>query len=521
MKTKDLLSIIFVISIIFVSILQYNVYAANASITASKTSIEKGQTININANISSASSWALDAQASGGTFTKSDDRVGNTNSGNNENTTVKLGTFTANTAGTYTITLSGYVVDGETLSKTNVSGSVKITVNEPATTLPPSNGGSTGGNTGGSTGGNTGGGTTTTPTAPKFTDVSKTVYTNTDNVNLRASWSTSSAATTVPKGTELRLTGTSTEKVNGYVWYRVTYNGQIKYVSKELITETKPEEKSNNANLKTLAIEGVELTPAFSTDVTEYSVKLVDFNGTDINVTAEAEDEKSVVKLVGNTDLKVGENIITVTVTAEDGTTKIYTITAVKEETTAFGLSSLTIKDVELKGFLTEKYDYKVSFEGLDKLEIEAIASEEGATIEILGNENLVEGENLITIIVTSADGSKTATYQIKATKLAVTAQEEVKEINMKAILISALIALVVLVIIIILIVKYVKRNSLPVVDYEYHDNLDNKEDKNDTEFANEIAPEIDAVKETKVDDLYEENVDDMPRRRGKGKHSK
>lgn len=88
------------------------------------------------------------------------------------------------------------------------------------------------------------------------------------------------------------------------------------------------------------------------------------------------------------------------------------------------------------------------------------------------------------------------AINQIKATKLATVVQEEVKEINIKAILISALIALVVLVIIIILVAKYVKRNSVPVVEYEYHDNLENKQDgKSDVEFSNEIMPETNVIK--------------------------
>ena len=514
-KNIKVINICLIVAILINLIIVTNkVEAATFAVTSSKSTVTVGDTFTV----------TIDGTGLTGKYSI----TGNANvtiSGDTspwiENTKATV-TCTGKAEGTATITVTPVTVADSTtgVDQSLSAKSVNVTVKAKETTPPPSNGGSTGG----STGGNTGGGTTTTPTAPKFTDVSKTVYTNTDNVNLRSSWSTSSAATTVPKGTELRLTGTSTEKVNGYVWYRVTYNGQIKYVSKDLITETKPEEKSNNTNLKSLSVEGVELTPAFSSDVTEYSGKLVDFKESYISVLAEAEDEKSIVRIVGDNDIKIGQNVITATVTAEDGTSKIYTITVVNEETTAFGLSSLTIKDVELKGFSTEKYDYKVSFEGLDKLEIEAIASEEGATIEILGNENLVEGENLITIMVTSADGSKTATYQIKATKLAVTAQEEGKEINMKAILISALIALVVLVVIIILIVRYVKRNSLPVVDYGYYDNLNNKEDKNDTEFASEIVPETDVVEETDVeaDELYEEDIDDdTPRKRGRGKHSK
>lgn len=509
--------------------------AASTDFRAGNTDIKVGKTTTITVDIVNTETWNLTVTANGGKLsgtTSSTDAAGSEVSKN-----VISCTFSASAAGTYVITLSGSVA-GSDLIKQNVSKTITIKVSEE--TPPPSGGntgGSTGGtsgggttggntgtNTGGSTGGTTGGGTTTTtPAKPTFKDVSKTVYA-TGDINLRSSWSTSSAAVQVEKGTELRLTGTSTEKVNGYVWYRVTYNGKIKYVSKDLITETKPEEeKSKNANLKSLTIEGVDLIPEFNPEVTEYSVKLIDFKDRDLNITAEPEDEKSVVKIVGNTNI-TDENEITITVTAEDGTSKIYTIKAIKETTKAFGLASLTIKDVELKGFSTEKYEYKVQFETLDKLEIEAIATEEGATIEILGNENLKEGENLITIMVTSVDGTKTATYQIKATKLVVVEQEEVKEINMKAVLISGIIALVVLVIIIILITVYVRRNSLPVVDYEYHDNLDNN-NENDTEFADEIAPNTNSEKEVKtsrVDELFTQDIEeDRPRRRGKGKHSK
>ena len=55
------------------------------------------------------------------------------------------------------------------------------------------------------------------PTEPTFTDTNKTMY-STGNINLRTSWSTSSSATSIEKGTELNVTGTSTEKINGYVW---------------------------------------------------------------------------------------------------------------------------------------------------------------------------------------------------------------------------------------------------------------------------------------------------------------
>lgn len=367
-------------------------------------------------------------------------------------------TLTAKAEGTATITVTATDVVDDTLDYNQVTGSktINITVKAKETPKPPD-----GGNTGNNQGGNNGG-TNDKPTVtePKFTSVSKTVYA-TGDINLRSSWSTSSSATKVAKGTELKLTGTSTEKVNGYVWYRVTYNGQIKYVANNLITEKKPEEeKSNNTNLKTLSIENVELSPAFSADVLQYTAKITEYKEKGIKVVAEAEDAKSTVKVEGNTNIVEGENIITVEVTAEDGTKKTYKIILTNEkEATTLGLQSLKIKDVELKGFSPDKFEYEVSFRDLEKLEIEAIANEEGAIIEISGNENLMEyGEHLITIMVSSADGTQVVTYQIKANKLEQEMQSTKNELDIKNILICGVIALIILVLIILLIVKYVKR---------------------------------------------------------------
>ena len=212
--------------------------------------------------------------------------------------------------------------------------------------------------------------------------------------------------------------------------------------------------------MKTLSIENVELSPAFSADVLQYTAKITEYKEKEIKVVAEAEDAKSTVKVEGNTNIVEGENVIAVEVTAEDGTKKTYKIILTNEkEATTLGLQSLKIKDVELKGFSPDKFEYEVSFRDLEKLEIEAIANEEGAIIEISGNENLMEyGEHLITIMVSSADGTQVVTYQIKANKLEQEMQSTKNELDIKNILICGVIALIILVLIILLIVKYVKR---------------------------------------------------------------
>lgn len=532
MKKNKIIVLLFVILILLVICsLHTKTYAAGSfEVSASSNNINVGDTItvyikgnnaygkvNISANNATLSAYSVFLQ--------------------NDTKTVNL---TAKSAGTITVSVTPAAEGLGDIEENPITGtkSTKITVKAPST--GGNTGGQTGGNNGESTGGNNGG--STTVTEPKFTSANKTVYA-TGDINLRSSWSTSSSATRVSKGTELKLTGTSSQKVNGYVWYRVTYNGQTKYVSRDLITETKPEEKeekSNNTNLQTLAIEGVELTPTFSADVTEYSAKLVNYKEQSLKINAEAEDSKSTVKVEGNEEIKIGENVISITVTAEDGTTKVYKVTVTNEEKEGLGLSSLVIKGVELKNFSPSKFNYEIEFKEIDKLEIEAIANEEGATVEIIGNENLTElGEHVITIIVTSADGEQIATYTITANKVAV--EEAKQELNIKSILICALIALVVLVAIIILIVKYVKGNSSAEVDYVYNDNLENKDEKDietkeEIEQNNEIETEKEVeVKETKqveekqeeknkkptVDDLYADYDDEPVKKRGKGRHSK
>lgn len=542
MKKRILKLYILIVSIVTI-ILGMNNYSYGKAVTNDPT-IESGGTVNITISTTTAvSSFKIQLSSNSGLIFQSVTRnsifIGNTNGttingASAEGSSKTLATYTfkvPEVTETRKYTVEFFITGMDNESNTTTTSTVTVT--------PKTNqGGQTGGNTGSSTGGNNGGTTTNKPTVtePKFTSTNKTVYATSD-INLRSSWSTSSSATKIAKGTELKLTGTSTEKVNGYVWYRVTYNGQTKYVSKDLITENKPEEKANN-NLKILKIEGVELTPEFNANVTEYSIQLTNYKENELKILAEAEDNKSTVKIEGNTNLKLGENVITITVTAEDGTKKVYTITATKEDKEALGLKSLVIKDVELKDFSTDKFEYEIEFEALEKLDIEAIPNMEGATVEILGNENLVDGENTITIIVTSADGEQTATYQIKANRLIQSKQEENRELNIKSLLICGLIALVVLVIIIILIIKYVKNNDNSNIDYVYNDNLNNEQNENnsqDNEHAKEeeieenekkqeeiqVEETSNQVRKSKVDELFDNYEEETQKKKGRGKHSK
>ena len=99
----------------------------------------------------------------------------------------------------------------------------------------------------------------------------------------------------------------------------------------------KQENKSNNANLKWLTVpKGCTLVPKFSKDVTNYTCT-VPGSVTSFPMDWEAEDKGATTKVSSGYQLKVGENTRTVTVTAADGTKKVYTvkITRLAPEVTA------------------------------------------------------------------------------------------------------------------------------------------------------------------------------------------
>ena len=127
------------------------------------------------------------------------------------------------------------------------------------------------------------------------------------------------------------------------------------------------------------------------------------------------------------------------------------------------GLESLKIEGVEISpGFKTDEYNYTVKYIGEDKkLQIEAIATETYYEVEITGNKDLKEGENLITILVSDTNGKNVATYQLTVNKSLVDeeaiAKEEAKNQEIQkniAIIISCVVGAIIVLIIIIVIVK-------------------------------------------------------------------
>ncbi len=90
------------------------------------------------------------------------------------------------------------------------------------------------------------------------------------------------------------------------------------------VTVKAPSTYSSNNNLSSLSISPGTLTPAFSKDVTTYNAS-VDSSCTRLIVSANAEDSKATISIWGAA-LDPGDNTTKITVTAENGTKKVYTI---------------------------------------------------------------------------------------------------------------------------------------------------------------------------------------------------
>ncbi len=461
----------------------------------------------------------------------------------NTSTTIK---YKATKVGTVSIKVSASDMTDLDNSSNKVTGSKTYTV----TIKEKSNNSSSSGNSGNSSSSNSSGNTTTTKT-PTFKSVNQKVYTTKD-CNLRSSWSTSSAATSVQKGTELTLTGTSTQNIGGYTWYRVTYQGATKYIASSLITYTKPnedekneednkedDEKSSNKNLSSLAIDGIEMTPTFNKDTTQY-VAHVDGDVDELKINAKAEDSKAKVSIEGNKGLKEGDNIIKVKVTAEDATTRTYFITVTKGEgtevDTKLKLTQLSIERVNFEDtFKPDVYSYELDLTSYVKnLDITAVPSQADANVDISGNEEFKEGQNVIVILLTSADGSETATYQIKVNVPAeVMEKEEEKQDTTLYILIGIAVAVVIIAIIVV-----VRRHRASRED-DYEDDFSEDEDKveevgrrrfssyddryqtEDEEDKEEEERHSRSSRNSTLDDFLNAQDDDDGDRRPRGRHSR
>ena len=87
---------------------------------------------------------------------------------------------------------------------------------------------------------------------------------------------------------------------------------------------------SPDNRLSTLKVGSYALTPAFNNDTANYSV-VVPYATSSVTVTATPKNSKAKVSGAGNVSLKVGSNTVKLTVTAQNGSQRTFTLTIARE----------------------------------------------------------------------------------------------------------------------------------------------------------------------------------------------
>ena len=191
-----------------------------------------------------------------------------------------------------------------------------------------------------------------------------------------------------------------------------TFQTETDNLTEEELEELEKEQEANK-NLEYLRIDGYEMYPEFNKNTINYYV-IIPAGVTSLDIEAEPEVEGAIVRVSGNTKLTKKENTIRVRVTAIDGTSRTYTITASREPEVNLKLSSLQIEGVNLDQTFDEStyyYTSKLEDTELEKLNVTAVANDPNAKIEILGADKLENGRNLINVVVENEE--ETTIYQI------------------------------------------------------------------------------------------------------------
>lgn len=233
--------------------------------------------------------------------------------------------------------------------------------------------------------------------------------------------------------------------------YKATYSLTVK--DKRSVTskdndkskdDSKTKVKSSNANLKSLSVSKGSLKPKFDKDTLSYSVN-VGSSTSKITVSSDKESAKakvyyyvndSRVSSLKNIKLNYGKNKIVISVVAENGKVKKYTVIVNREKKDSSSddkpvLSNInTLDNITVSGYdidfdsYVNSYNLTVSYDK-EEVKITTKKTDSKSTVKYYVNDNEVsnlnnvsldEGKNKIKIVVTSESG-KDNTYNLVITR--------------------------------------------------------------------------------------------------------
>lgn len=204
-------------------------------------------------------------------------------------------------------------------------------------------------------------------------------------------------------------------------------------LQKQAQEEQGTDSNSSNTNLYMLRLNVEGVSPNFEKDILEYYLT-VSNDIQELEVLAVSENPNASVEITGNANLKEGVNPITIQVTSEDNTQKkVYTIYVTK--TTNIELANTNLETLAIENTLlyppfdTIQTNYKTEIPNeIENINILAVPQNEKATVEISGKDNLKEGNNLVTVVVTAQNGFSKKKYQVEVYRRNVEEETEYKE---------------------------------------------------------------------------------------------
>lgn len=181
---------------------------------------------------------------------------------------------------------------------------------------------------------------------------------------------------------------------------------------------------SANCNLKSLTVSNAQISPSFSPEVTSYTAS-VPFSVSKLTLSAFADDESATVSVNSPSLTAGGSTNVTVTVKAENGVTKTYTIRVKREQDPNYvpsanaNLSQITVQDYQISpGFSAGVTQYYVwlPYE-VDTIVLTASAEDPKASVKIDEVGVLTAGKGNDIAITVTAENNSQKVYTVTAVR--------------------------------------------------------------------------------------------------------
>ncbi len=189
----------------------------------------------------------------------------------------------------------------------------------------------------------------------------------------------------------------------------------------------------SNSKLQILRFNQEGITPNFSPDIYEYYF-IIDDSIDNFDITSIPENPNATVTIDGNSNFKSGLNILTISVLSENkSSTTDYIINVTK--TNSPDLANTNLETLAFKqGSLSPEFDNSITNYTLEvsndtnTLDILAIPEKMNTTLNISKPDVLIEGNNLVEVLVTAENGFTTKTYIVNVYKRTLNEDNEIAE---------------------------------------------------------------------------------------------